>query len=486
MVWLVRYGSTAYWSGTIPYQYVLEYQYGTALLATVQKNIILMDSDMQVTPHETKTTIVGQETVNPLNSPAAVDYFPENRRFVETPGVSLFRGVLLAITVAPTWLVLLTALLQHLASDRDVDPLGLLVLCTTLMPVQWTASIAQIFLPGSANFVVFQSAEKKVRGDDKNDEDSRRLSVNEQRLGVTGPRMTCVEVVHWGQLILASVIAVGLTPLLLWPTGWWTIALGVTLALTMLCMNIMAICYTSPAMKQAIQVNLNSESALRLFQERIMKYFALVFMFQIFVMALFICPVFDTKILPGQYAGANRTVDLYANGKSPIFVEFARPDWWYGFFLSICCGCLPLLLTVLEGSGIFEAARSTGEFNVSIGLVMGLWYATFLCASFQLANCVIVNFAHENAPYLTPLDALHEGWNRTRTLFFLCLSFAQAFFLSSSLMLVYKVSRLTEELKNGNQWHFFISHYQANGGKFLSVVDEAMRILYIIFTLSTF
>ena len=84
---------------------------------------------MQVTPHETKTTIVGQETVNPLippslNSPAAVDYFPENRRFVETPGVSLFRGVLLAITVAPTWLVLLTALLQHLASDRDVDPLG--------------------------------------------------------------------------------------------------------------------------------------------------------------------------------------------------------------------------------------------------------------------------------------------------------------------------------------------------------------------------
>jgi hypothetical protein len=439
-----------------------------------------MDSDMQVTPHETKTTIVGQETVNPLNSPAAVDYFPENRRFVETPGVSLFRGVLLAITVAPTWLVLLTALLQHLASDRDVDPLGLLVLCTTLMPVQWTASIAQIFLPGSANFVVFQSAEKKVRGDDKNDEDSRRLSVNEQRLGVTGPRMTCVEVVHWGQLILASVIAVGLTPLLLWPTGWWTIALGVTLALTMLCMNIMAICYTSPAMKQAIQVNLNSESALRLFQERIMKNFALVFMFQIFVMALFICPVFDTKILPGQYAGANRTVDLYANGKSPIFVEFARPDWWYGFFLSICCGCLPLLLTVLGGSGIFEAARSTGEFNVSIGLVMGLWYATFLCASFQLANCVIVNFAHENAPYLTPLDALHEGWNRTRTLFFLCLSFAQAFFLSSSLMLVYKVSRLTEELKNGNQWHFFISHYQANGGKFLSVVDEAMRILYII------
>ena len=47
-------------------------------------------------------------------------------------------------------------------------------------------------------------------------------------------------------------------------------------------------------------------------------------------------------------------------------------------------------------------------------------------------------------------------------------------------MLVYKVSRLTEELKNGNQWHFFISHYQANGGAFLSVVDEAMRILYII------
>ena len=106
------------------------------------------------------------------------------------------------------------------------------------------------------------------------------------------PRMTCVEVVHWGQLILASVIAVGFNPLLLWPAGWWTIALGVTLALTMLCMNIMAICYTSPAMKQAIQVNLNSESALRLFQERIMKNFALVFMFQIFVMALFIMAVF--------------------------------------------------------------------------------------------------------------------------------------------------------------------------------------------------
>ena len=55
----------------------------------------------------------------------------------------------------------------------------------------------------------------------------------------------------------------------------------------------------------------------------------------------------------------------------------------------------------------------------------------------------------------------HAGFRRPTEVVNLCLSMLECLLLGLSVLLVAQVARLTEKLKRGNQWHFFISHFQA-------------------------
>ena len=46
-------------------------------------------------------------------------------------------------------------------------------------------------------------------------------------------------------------------------------------------------------------------------------------------------------------------------GSQPLFVIFALPSWWHGFWMNTTSALLPLLLCILRAAGIFEAIRTT-------------------------------------------------------------------------------------------------------------------------------
>ena len=68
----------------------------------------------------------------------------------------------------------------------------------------------------------------------------------------------------------------------------------------------------------------------------------------------------------------------------------------------------------------------------------------------------------------------HAGFRRPTEVVNLCLSMLECLLLGLSVLLVAQVARLTEKLKRGNQWHFFISHFQANGGDQCAVLNAAL------------
>jgi hypothetical protein len=304
------------------------------------------------------------------------------------------------------------------------------------------------------------------------------LSESSNFLAPGGYPMTGWEKVHWISLTLFTMPAVGFAPVMLIPIGWWTWFFSFGAVLAYLLVQVAARWYTIPAMKKAIHLNLNTHAMLQRFQETIMLRFAASLAFQVFILALFIYPSLagniDSSDLPGRFAGVNKTVDLYANGKIPMYVQFALPHWWYGWFPSVTFGLAGVLLALVDASGTFEAAKSTGKFNDKIATVMILWYLVILLGAFQLPNCIIPhNF--KMLSYMDVLDGMHYRWSSLSTIFFMTLSGAQLVCGVVSLFLVKTIAKMTQDLKAGNKWHFFISHAQKYGADQCATLSAQLK-----------
>ena len=98
--------------------------------------------------------------------------------------------------------------------------------------------------------------------------------------------------------------------------------------------------------------------------------------------------------------------------------------------------------------------KMTGKFNNKIATVMILWYLVILFGAFQLPNCMIPhNFKMLSQMHV--LDGMHYRWRSLSTMFFFSLSGGQLICGVFSLFLVKTIAKMTEDLKAGNEWHFF-------------------------------
>jgi len=282
--------------------------------------------------------------------------------------------------------------------------------------------------------------------------------------------------------IVSILPSVALTPCLLYPFFTATLVVGGFFVLGAILLVVFMVHWVVPAVKKAIHLNLNTARQLHTFQETLLRRFAASFLVQVFLLALFIYPALmgQTNHLPGRYASNNHTIDLYAGSEGPpIFVEFALPSWYYGIFLSSDCGSMPLLLTLVEGSGTFEAARSTGMFSSKIATVMIMWYVVVLCCAIQLPNMILSSSANAQnqqvRSHLSALDGMTSGWNTFGQISMQILSVMEFLLLFLSMQLLQSIAKMTEELKAGNTWHFFLSHKQANGGDQVSVLSAQLK-----------
>jgi len=405
---------------------------------------------------------------------------------VITPCIGGFRVALLCIAVLPMFILICVAAVAHYLFGQDVSLLGLVCLSMNFFPLTWTSTVTQVFFglgiksdssgdhPGVENN---SNATTRSRLGDTAREVQQQVLKSSQKIifSAGGYKMSGWERVHLINIFVETFPCVAVTIALLAPIGWWTYVGGGIFTLFFLLVVIGIFYGTIPAIKKAIHLNLNTQAALQRFQEKLMLRYAGSIVFQVFIAALFIYPTLgNVDQLPGQFAGSNGTIDMYAANGAPIFVQFALPSWWYGFALSLCFGLMPLLLTLVEGSGTFEAARSTGKFSNKIATVMVMWYLVILFGAIQLPNCIIPhNF--KKLSHMPVLDGLHTGWNDFRNLFIMSLSISQAICGVMSLYLLKALAKMTETLKGNNTWHFFISHHQKLGGDQCGVLASQLK-----------
>ena len=118
--------------------------------------------------------------------------------------------------------------------------------------------------------------------------------------------------------------------------------------------------------------------------------------------------------------------------------------------------------------------KMTGKFNNKIATVMILWYLVILFGAFQLPNCMIPhNFKMLSQMHV--LDGMHYRWRSLSTMFFFSLSGGQLICGVFPLFLVKTIAKMTEDLKAGNEWHFFISHMQRYGGDQCATLSAQLK-----------
>ena len=409
---------------------------------------------------------------------------------VKTPCIGGFRVALLSITVLPILFLICCAAVGHYLFNREISLFGLACLSMNFFPLMWTSTVTQIFFGLGIETDTSSVAKKKNSNattgsklslasmkqsvkDTAREVQRQVVKSSDKILSAGGYKMSGWEKMHLIHSVIVTLPCVALVFALLAPIGWWTYVIGGGFVLFMVLVFIIVFYGTIPAIKKAIHLNLNTQAALQRFQEKLMLRYAGAIVFQVFVLALFVYPTLEDVDLPGKFAGSNRTIDMYANG-TPIFVQFALPSWWYGIFLSLSFGLGPLLLALVEGSGTFEAARSTGKFSDKIATVMVMWYLVILCGAIQLPNCII-GHDFQSLSHMSVLDGLHIGWDDFSNLFFLSLSVSQFLLGIGSLHLLKSLAKMTETLKGNNTWHFFISHHQQLGGDQCAVLASQLK-----------
>jgi hypothetical protein len=426
----------------------------------------------------------------------------KQQKYVKTPCIGGFRGALLSITVLPILFLICFAAVGHYLFNRDISIFGFVCLIINFFPLMWTSTVTQVFfglgikLDTSSGHPVAKNNSNVTTGSklslasmkqsvkDTAREVQRKVVESSDKIllaktmdtqgKVVTYKLSGWEKMHWFSILLVTLPCVSIVFALLAPIGWWTYVVGGLFVLLVIVVFIIVFYGTIPAIKQAIHLNLNTQAALQRFQEKLMLRYAGSIVFQVFILALFIYPTLDDVDLPGKFSGSNSTIDMYAANGAPIFVQFALPSWWYGFFLSTCFGLGPLLMTLVEGSGTFEAARSTGKFNDKIATVIILWYLVILCGAIQLPNCIIQH-DFQSLSHMSVLDGLHTGWDDFSNLFFFSLTASQCFLGLISLYLLKSLAKMTETLKGKNTWHFFISHHQALGGDQCAVLASQLK-----------
>ena len=412
----------------------------------------------------------------------------EEQQDIQTPCITGFRILLACIAVLPTLFLFCVAVAEHYLLNRDISFFGLITLSINFVPLMVTSTVTQVFFGLGIKPQILDAQPNDVENNTKaatrnsslmlaRDREEDGLEDGAEKMITTptgGYTMTSWEKIHWIQLTLACCVVAAFLPALLFPIGWWTYVFGAVFIVFIIIIFIIVIYWTAPALKKAIYLNLNTQAALQRFQEKLMVRFFGSILFQVFILTFFIYPALKNVNLPAEFAGPNITFNMYAANGAPMFVQFALPSWWHGVFLSICFGLGPLMLTLVEGSGTFEAGKSTGKFSNRIATVMILWYLIILCGVIQLPVCIspqddIVKLSHSSI-----LDGLHTGWNSISNLFFLALSVAPFNFAMISIYHLRSIAKMTEDLKGGNTWHFFISHYQANGGDQCAVLSSQL------------
>ena len=370
----------------------------------------------------------------------------DQQQDIKTPCIGGFHVLLVCIAILPVLCLLCVAAVGYYLK-KDISILGLSAVCCNFIPLVATSTVTQTFFG---------------------------IGIKPETPGAQKNNTTRWEKIQWIHLTLMTCVGMGYAVVLLWPIGWWTYGLISAGILFFLFVFINFVYWTAPALKKAIDLNLNTQARLQHFQKKLLIRFFGSILFQIFVLTLFIYPALglDDGALPGKFAGSNSTIDMYANG-APMFIQFALPSWWYGFFLSFCFGLGPLLLTLVEGSGTFEAAKSTGKFGNKIATVLILWYLIIFFGAIQLPNCIVQHTF--KLTHVSVLDGLHTGWNSIYTLFFVSLSVAQVLCGSLSLHMLSDIAKMTEALKGSNKWHFFISHMQSNGGDQCSTLCAQLK-----------
>jgi hypothetical protein len=236
-----------------------------------------------------------------------------------------------------------------------------------------------------------------------------------------------------------------------------------------------------PKIKTVIQANLRSKSSLRYFRLVLMFTSACSIVFQFFIFTIFAFPTITSKDVVGAYSGKNQSQNIYAKlDESPLFVEFAVPNWWYHITFSTSLGTgLIGLPIVIGGASVVETARSTGRFINRLIVVAFVGFLLLLLSALSFAGLLAQNSNRSQLVYMSPLQSLRSSFDEKYVLFiFAGLSCAEIFTFFILLILLLQLSKSIEDLrvlKNGNNWHFFLSHHQEHGGDQCAVLSAELE-----------
>jgi len=358
------------------------------------------------------------------------------------PGTGAFSGFLLCVGILPLISIVSTGAVAT-ATGRGVCWWGALALAGNYMPVTAGCFCTQVCLttmtPGSDGV--------------------RRAQLSQLALFVA-------------MLAIVYPILYGLPFMFFQHRDWLYICSGIfVLAFTAIIGY--AWKYNLPALRRAILTNLNSPKALTDWHHRVMASFACALLAQLALFAMFGLPAITgggVDVLNGTIARETQST-AGDRSRALVFASFARHTWWLGMWPSVTVGCLPPILLALDASGLFEVIRVTS--STSAFVIIGMVYICTACLAIQIVNMLVFNPVDDRDE--TCHTALFPHWGSSRTIFITCVTWVQLICMSTATLSLKNLAEMTEKLKGGNQWHFFISHKQANGGDQAAVICGKLR-----------
>ena len=361
--------------------------------------------------------------------------------------IKMFRWLMLFVSVFPVWSVLVVAFMNYFLGNK-VCWFGVYTFLFNLVPMMAASTVAQILV-------------------------NIKQSVDYMRFP-----MNWFEIVNASHLIVVTVAGLGFQPYLILPTnGWWYFACpAFTLGSGII--FFVGVKYALPSAKSAVQGNLTTKRALHDFHVHIMFMTACALIFNFFIFTYFIFPAITTDDLVSAYSGTNRTKYIYHAG-IPTFVEFAVPNYWYHLGFSTLFGVLMIFQVLSDGMGVIKAAKSTGTLNNKLMLLSIAVFLVVLLGFLTFAGVLAQNIDRKLLMYMSPLESLRSTFShKFLFLFFSVLTVGQIIGISIILILVLQLSTLIKQmqsLKDGNEWHFFLSHYQQTGGDQCAVLSSKLK-----------